>query len=754
MIINTAQMRRDTAPGQRRGWRLAASLLVGLSVLGMAATASAATRTLQDLDYDMLPGGKVALSLKFDGAPPAPRAFTTNDPPRIALDFADTSNGLSKRHIDINQGATEGVSVVSAGGRTRVVVDLLRQSVYRTDVRGDTLVVTVGNGENTASTAGAYAATDPTKVAPASGPAVTDIDFRRGANGGGNVVVSFAAPGANANMHREGNRVVVDLNNVQLPASLEQHLDVNDFATPVSFIDTRATPGGATMNIAAGGDFTVSAYQTPTEYVIDVAPQQKVAATDEKKPELGPDGLPKPVYSGEPATFDFQNIPVRQVLHLIATESDMNIVVADSVQGNVTLRLDNVPWDQALDIVLRAKGLDKRQSGNVLWVAPQAEIAAREEAIAKAQEARQQNAPLISAYIPISYGKAEAIAELLTSKSKQSQGGGAAAAGESRGFLSPRGSVSFDQRTNILLVHDTAPRVREIRNLVAVLDKPVQQVMIESRIVIATDDFARELGIRFGVSGGYEDGNGNVITTSGSLSGAAGMVGDVYANRVAGRPAFPVSPPNVGDRLNVNLPAATTQAGTLGLAILGADYLLDLELSAGQTEGKSEVISSPRVITANQQEADIKQGQEVPYVTYQTSSAGGGLGQSQSNATVAFKDAVLELKVTPTITADDRVFLKLNVKKDAVAGYTTPPGGGAIPTIDTRQISTSVLVDNGGTVVLGGIYEYQKSDNVTKVPVLGDIPVLGALFRDKGTANKRAELLIFVTPRILSDNLK
>jgi type IV pilus assembly protein PilQ len=420
----------------------------------------------------------------------------------------------------------------------------------------------------------------------------------------------------------------------------------------------------------------------------------------------------------------------------------------------VTLRLINVPWDQALDLVLQAKGLDKRRNGNVIWIAPQAEIATREQALAEARAKLAEVKELVTVYIPMSYSKAQDIVKLI--KGSEGGGGGAAAAPKG-GFLSPRGSITADERTNTLLVIDTAERVDTIRGLVAKLDKPVQQVLIESRVVVATDNFARELGAKFGISGGYQTSN-SVVSLSGSQTAADAMSNIAFNNRVAGNAnQLPIAAPggigggilvpNLGNRLNVNLPAASP-SGSFGLAILGADYLLDLELSAAQTEGRSELISSPRVITANQQEADIKQGQEIGYVTFQ----GGGAGAA--TATVQFKEAVLELKVTPTITADNRVFLTLNVKKDSINQLVPNPGGGFVPQLDKREINTAVLVDNGQTVVLGGVYEFDKSTDIKKVPFLGDVPALGALFRNTKKSDQKAELLIFVTPRILNDTLK
>jgi type IV pilus assembly protein PilQ len=520
---------------------------------------------------------------------------------------------------------------------------------------------------------------------------------------------------------------------------------VLDFATPVKSIETRRKGAGAEMEIAASGSFEQLAYQSGDEYIIEVAP---------KKEEVKKDPNAPPVYTGNRVTFNFQDIPTRSVLQLIAEVSDLNIVVSDSVSGNVTLRLINVPWDQALDLVLQAKGLDKRQNGNVIWVAPQQEIASREQALAEARQKLQEVSQTVTVYIPISYGKAKDIADLLTQKSQQAQGGGGQAGS---GFLSSRGRVSYDTRTNTLLIVDTPEKVEEIRGLVAKLDKPVQQVLIEARVVIATDNFARELGAKFGISGGYQTGN-TIVSTSGSLTSADQMANIALANRVAGFGGLPISAPgtvgqgilvpNIANSLNVNLPATNT-TGSFGLAILGADYLLDLELSAAQTEGRSELISSPRVITANQQEADIKQGQQVGYVTFTPVAAGG-----TPTPNVQFKDAVLELQVTPTITADNRVYLTLHVTKNAVASFLPSPGGGVVPQLDEREISTSVLVDNGQTVVLGGVYEFDKLSDLKKVPFLGDIPGIGALFRDNRKSTSKAELLVFVTPRILSESLK
>jgi type IV pilus assembly protein PilQ len=716
-------------------------MLMGLLIAGAtwASAAMAATTTLKNISYDALPGGSVELHMDFGNGPvPQPKIFTTGNPPRIAVDFADTDNAAA-RHLDIGKGSTSGVSAVAAGGRTRVVIELMRESSYRSRVEGNSLVLTVNNGSTDQSVTTA-STIDPSKALPSSsnGPAISNIDFRRGPNGEGRVLISFNGSGANAEMTRKGDKVLVSIDHANLPANLAQRLDTLDFATPVQSIITRAgTGGGARLEIAVKGNVETSAYQAADQYVVEVAPK-KADAKDEKLAKLDQE----PGYNGKRVTFNFQDIPVRSALQLIADISGLNLVASDSVGGSVTLRLVNVPWDQALDVILRAKSLDKRRNGNVVWVAPQAELAKYEQDLADAKLKAEDSANLVSVYIPISYGKASDIAKLLTTGSLQAQGGGGgggSSANTQKGFLSQRGSASFDQRTNTLLLNDTPDKIKQLRDLIAVLDKPVQQVLIESRIVIATDDFTRDLGAKFGVSGKINNpnvgsappngnGSGNVISFGGKDNGSGSASG-----------------------LNVNLPV-TTPAGSFGLAILGANYALDLELSAAQTEGRSETVSSPRVITANQQEAVIRQGQEIGYVTFQNTSGGGAAGSG--TATVAFKDAVLELKVTPTITADNRIYLLINVTKDALAGYVTVPGSGQVPTIDTRSVNTSALVDNGQTVVLGGIYEVNKSNTVTKVPGLGDIPGIGILFRKSSRNDTKAELLIFVTPRILSDTLQ
>jgi type IV pilus assembly protein PilQ len=741
------------------------SLLLLAGACFSQAVLAAGSSTLKDISYTTLPGGSVQLHLNFAGAVPQPRIFTTGNPPRIAIDFGDADT-TAQRHTDIGQGAVSGVSAVSAGGRTRVIVELMQSTPYQSAIEGSSLVLTVANNGATQMAAApapvqrsvtTAAIIDPSKRLPATSDGainVTNIDFRRGADGQGRVLVSFSGPGADAEMRTVGDKVVVSIPNASVPANLAQRLDTTDFATPVLSVNTRTgLGGGVQVTIAIKGVVDTSAWQEGSQYVVEVAPKKG----DKAAVAASQFGLDQhPAYTGKRATFNFQDIPVRSVLQLIADTSGLNIVAADSVTGSITLRLVNVPWDQALDVILRAKTLDKRQDGNVIWVAPQQELAKYEEDVADARMKAEDNAPLITTYIPISYGKATDIAKLLTTGSLQSTGG-STTGNTSHGFLSSRGSVSFDTRTNTLLLNDTADKTEQIRKLIAVLDKPVQQVLIESRIVIATDSFTRQLGVQWGAYGQQTNTTYNqytgVTTTNNQIQTGGGVGGTTLGWTTPGGTGGSASTTGASSNpgLNVNLPASTSSpAGTIGFAILGKNYALDLELSASQTEGNSETVASPRVITANQQEAVIRQGQEIGYVTYQ---GGAGASASTGTATVQFKDAVMELKVTPTITADNRVYLAINVTKDTLAQFLQTPQG-QVPEINTQSVNTNVLVDNGQTVVLGGIYEVDKTNSVTKVPGLGDIPILGVLFRSTSRNDAKAELLIFVTPRILNDSLQ
>jgi type IV pilus assembly protein PilQ len=530
---------------------------------------------------------------------------------------------------------------------------------------------------------------------------------------------------------------VIDVGNATLPASLQRPLNVSDFATPVQRIDAVQSGTGTRIVLTAHGEYEPMAYQTGREYIVELvpragAPERAVGATGVTAAgQVATAAVEQErVYSGHPVVFNFQDVPVRTVLQMIAEESDFNIVAADSVQGNVTLRLDNVPWDQALDIILQAKSLDKRRSGNVIWIAPQSEIAAYERAREDARMELEERVEMVTEYIPISYGNAEDIAVLLTDESKTGQGGGSAGAGgSSRGFLSSRGSLSFDRRTNTLLVIDIPQRVAGIREIVQQLDKPVDQVVIEARIVIANESFARDIGARFGISGSSDR-----AVYSGSLDANAGYINSV----IEGEPEW-----NLPGSLNFSNPAdRTLGAGALGLTILGRAINWNVEISALQQEGRGEVISNPRIVTSNQREAVIRQGQEVGYLTVTG-------GQSNNVPTVQFKDVLLELKVTPTITNDGRVFLAMEITKDEISGYTDMGAYGEVPNLNKREITTAVLIDDGQTVSIGGVYEFRDRSDMSKVPFLADLPVIGNLFKRRGKNREKAELLIFVTPKVL-----
>jgi len=582
---------------------------------------------------------------------------------------------------------------------------------------------------------------DPAKQLPGA-ISVSNIDFKRGDGGAGRLSLQFSGPGAAPDLRNEGSSVVIDVGNARIPESLQKSLNVVDFATPVQRIDARTSGRGTKLVLTTSGQFESMAYQTGDEYVVEIVPRAAKSVGGAMGQVVGEAQVVSEAetrtYSGRPVTFNFQDVPVRTVLQLIAEESNLNVVASDTVSGNVTLRLINVPWDQALDVVLRAKGLDKRRDGNVVWVAPQAEIAAYEQAREDARIAIQNRVEMVTEYIPINYGNAEDIAKLLTEESKGG-GGGAGGENQQRGFLSQRGSISFDRRTNTLLVIDIPDKVTEIRRLVSLLDNPVDQVLIEARIVIATESFARELGAKFGINGATgKPGDRSSLGFGGNdtaSSDNAQARGDAV---MAGERTFD------GTRaLNVNLPVVDA-AGSLALSILNAGFLLDIELSALQEEGRGEVISNPRIVTSNQKEAVIRQGQEVGYVTQTGVGAAGG----QALPNVQFKDVLLELKVTPTITNDGRVFLNMAVKKDEINDFINTSIG-SVPQINKREVNTAVLVNDGQTVVIGGVYEFRDFDDVKKVPFLGDLPIIGNLFKTKGRSKDKAELLIFVTPKVM-----
>jgi type IV pilus assembly protein PilQ len=597
---------------------------------------------------------------------------------------------------------------------------------------------------------------DPAKQLPGS-VSVADIDFKRGDDGAGRLVVHFSGDGAMPDLRKVGSSVVVDIGNAQLPDSLRKTLDVSDFATPVTRVDPRTSGAGTQLVLDTTGSFDSMAYQTGRDYIVEITPKSAAstravggtAAIRTAAAQVIASSGPAR-YAGKPVTFNFQDVPVRTVLQLIAEESGLNLVASDTVQGNVTLRLVNVPWDQALDIVLQAKGLDKRRNGNVVWVAPQSEIAKYEQDKEDARIAIDNRTDLVTEYVQINYHNAAAIYKALTEAKgiggNSGGAGGGAGAGTSQtgdtGFLSPRGRLVADERTNTLMISDIPKKVAAMKELIRVIDRPVDQVVIEARVVIATDTFSRELGAKFGVSGTAH--NGNVGFNSSIENNTATQNSIINARNAnsATPPPNPLQMATITKGLMSNLGVANP-AGSVALSILNAGYALDMELSALQAEGRGEVISNPRVVTSNQREAVITQGKEVGYVTLQAATAG-----AVPQPTVAFKDVVLQMRVTPTITNDGRVFLNMAVKKDEVEGF-IDTGIGQVPEISKREVNTAVLVEDGQTVVVGGVYEFTDRSDVTKVPFLADIPFLGNLFKKKGRTKDKAELLIFVTPKVL-----
>lgn len=570
--------------------------------------------------------------------------------------------------------------------------------------------------------------------APAS-VAVTKVDFNRGADGTGRLVLEFDRDGAMADLRNSNGQVVVDIGNAVLPAELQRGLNVEDFATPVQRVEARPSGNGTQLVLATRGDVDSLAWQSGNQYVVEIAARAGEIATGSVTTATVAQAAATVAargYSGRPVTFNFQDVPVRTVLQLIAEESNLNVVASDTVQGNVTLRLVNVPWDQAMDIVLRAKGLDKRREGGVIWVGPQAELAKFEQDKEDARIALENREGLITDYVQINYHNAGQIFKALTeAKGIGGSSGGEGSSQTDNGFLSPRGRLVADDRTNTLMISDIPKKVAAMRELIDVIDRPVDQVLIEGRIVIANDTFARDLGARFGVQGRRNGDRRQAI--GGSLGGNANIINN---NEIV------VGGPDSG--LNFDLPSSATSAAGLAYTLLGANFSLDMELSALQEEGRGEVISNPRIVTANQREGVIKQGKEIGYVTIT-----GGTGGQAATPNVQFKEVLLELRVTPTITSDDRVFLNMQVKKDEVDQLINLPNYGTVPSINRREINTAVLVEDGQTVVIGGVYEFADRSSVAKVPFLGDVPFLGNLFKQRGRSKDKAELLVFVTPKIL-----
>ena len=707
-----------------------------LLILCLGSTsASANQNTIESVQYDTLPGNRLQVILKMSQEAVKPLSFTIDNPARIAFDFANTGSALPKKQQPIGVGVTQSVTTISTKDRTRVILNLTEVVPYQVNTNDKTVLITLGS-EATGTTfieQSAGSVSDGTSSAGASRYSdlkrgVKAIDFRRGEKGEGRIIVTLTENNIPMDISEEFGKIIVKFIGSDIPENLHQSLDVLDFATPVKSVSSFKKDGDARIEIEpATKDYEHVAYQADNIFTIELKPIAEEELEEQNKAKFG--------YTGERLSLNFQDIPIRAVLQLIADFTGLNVVVSDTVDGNLTLRLKNVPWDQALDIILKAKGLSKRESGNVLLVAPSEEIAAQEKIDLEASQAITDLAPLRSVFFTINFAKVTQLEQLFKSSGGE---------GESNGsLLSSRGSVIMDERTNTLIVKDTDEVISAIRRILNKLDVPIRQVLISSRIVIASDDFSKELGVRFGVTDVSSNGADGVNTVSGNLTATNQVIGDAVNNLNATGNAFPVELPTGSsggrlDRLGVNLPVIGTNVGTIAFSVLKGGSLVDLEISAMQNENKGEVVSSPRVVTADRHEAFIEQGVEIPYLSASSSGA----------TTVEFKKAVLSIKVTPQITPDDTIIMDLSVNKDSVGEVFA-----GIPSIDTREVQTQVLVNNGDTIVLGGIYEQVTRDEVDKIPVLGDLPLLGFLFRHTLESDQKAELLIFVTPKILKDSL-
>lgn len=689
------------------------ALLIGLTLALWHTSALASSNTLERISFTTLPGDRLQVTMGFSAPPGEPTSFTIDNPARIALDFADTRNALHQRNQDIGVGLARSISTAEARDRTRVVVNLVRMMRYETQVRGNDLILTLSpRGDGLTRTAAPGPAAAPAEAAPRSAvPAsreLTNVDFRRGPEGEGRVVIELSDPKTPVDVREQAGRIELTFLRADLPEVLQRRLDVVDFATPVQTIDAIAEPDRVRVVVAASGRYDTLSYQMEDRFTLEVKPVTETEAEQIQRDRF--------TYTGERLSLNFQDIEVRSVLQLIADFTDLNVVVSDSVSGNITLRLRNVPWDQALDIVLRSRGLDMREAGNVIYVAPSEEIAAREKLEFENQQAVEELAPLRAEFIQVNYARAEDVAGIIRS--------------ERNTFMSERGSLTVDSRTNTLLVQDTEAKLNDIRRLVDRLDVPVQQVLIETRIVIASDDFAKDLGARFGVTGRGQTGN-TTTGVGGNLSATDSIVGTTAD--------FPAGRPSLANRLNVSMPVGVANQGQFALSILRPDVLLDLEISALQVEGRGEIISSPRVITANGQTARIQQGERIPYQEATSSGA----------TAVQFIEAVLATEVTPQITPNGNIILNIKVNKDN-PGTLVVQG---TPSIETREVETQVFVRNGETVVLGGVYEIDSLETLEKVPFFGDLPGIRHLFRRTGSSTRKAELLIFVTPKVVDENV-
>lgn len=700
---------------------------LGLSMLAAFISPALLAANLNSLDVASLPGDRVELKLAFDEPVPTPRGYTLDQPARIALDLPGVTSKLASKNQELGVGNARSVTVVEAQGRTRLIVNLTSLVPYSTRVDGNNLFVVLGEAGAPSTAAVATPVADAPKVSPVAavsqGKSISNVDFRRGEDGAGNVVITLSDPSISPSIEEQGGKIRVSFAKTQLPESLRVRLDVQDFATPVKFVDSSSKADGASISIEPTGRYDYLAYQTDDKLTISVKPLSEADAEKRKAEHF--------TYSGEKLSLNFQDIDVRSVLQLIADFTDLNLVASDTVQGNITLRLQNVPWDQALDLVLKTKGLDKRQVGNVLLVAPADEIAARERQELEAQRQIAELAPLRREVVQVNYAKASDIAQLFQSVT------------DSGGQSGDRGSIAVDDRTNNIIAYQTQDRLDELRRIVAQLDIPVRQVMIEARIVEANVDYDKSLGVRWGGNLWAGDKwsswgkNGQLgVADDPNASGKPGDDGFIPSGQVGRFPGIPEIPLNTPF---VDMGAIGATSG-IGLGFITNNAILDLQLSAMEKTGNGEVVSQPKVVTADKETAKILKGSEVPY---QEASSSGATSTS-------FKEAALSLEVTPQITPDNRIIMEVRVTKDE-PDFSQAASTGGVPAIRKNEVNAKVLVTDGETIVIGGVFSNTQSKSVDKVPFLGDLPFVGRVFRRDLVQDRKSELLVFITPRIMNN---
>jgi len=733
-----------------------------LAVSGLLYGSTIWATEVTDIDFASLPGDQFEITLGFSEKPPEPKAYEIATPARLVLDFPGVQSALDKKKYTLSFENARNALVVSDGARTRLILNLVESVPFDTRIEGNSLVLRVGNDKGSRRKSSDLVA-ELSSSAVESGIdadfALTGIDFKRGPEGSGLITIDLSDPAVNVDIDKVGKKIRLEFYQTELPEQLDRRLDVVDFATPVEAIDSVQDGSTTVVVIEAGGQYDYLAYQADSQYIVSVNPLSDLELEAQNK---------QFDFSGERLSLNFQDIEVRSVLQIIADFTSLNLVASDTVTGSITLRLDKVPWDQALEIVLKAKGLDKRQEGNVLMVAPAAEIAEQERLQLDANKQLQELAPLETAFVRIKYADAGEIFELFTVKADQGgeSGGGQSEGNATNSILSERGSAIVDERTNTIILTDTEDKINEFKRLIDEIDVPIKQVLIEARIVIANTDFKKELGVTWGLAGLDKLAGGQIGSASGDrslgfscrrsgLTPGSGVIDtftysadeierDDGADGIAGTgddgPTLFTQNYDfgLGDSLAVDLGVANP-TGSFSLGFLTDNFLIDLELSALESDGYGEIVSQPKVLTGDKQQATIKSGTEIAYEKETSSGA----------TSVEFKEAVLQLQVTPQITPDNRIIMDLLVSQDSVGSIIS----GGEPSIDVTRIETQALVGDGQTLVLGGIFQTEEVNGTEKVPFLGDIPYLGKLFRNDLRNIEKREILIFITPKIIDDNL-